>query len=210
VLVNGTPQSGLSAPQGDERFWSFQVPAGQSSMTISIAGGTGDADLYLRFGDKPTTTTYTCRPYLNGNSETCTITSPQAGTYWVMLRAYSAYSGVTLSGSYSSTPNQGDPFLTNGTAVTGLSGATGSAKYYRINVPSGRNLRIQISNGTGDADLYTRFGSRPTTSTYACRPYRNGNAETCNHTTTSSTAGDWYVMLRGYSAYSGVSLIASY
>ena len=126
-----------------------------------------------------------------------------------MLHGYSAYSGVTLTGAYTSGGGGGgDPYLTNGTPATNLSGASGSSAYWRITAPAGKTLTISISGGTGDADLYTRFGSRPTTSTYACRPYRNGNAETC--TTASTQAGDYYVMLRGYAAYAGVSLVASY
>jgi serine protease len=92
--------------------------------------------------------------------------------------------------------------------ITGIAGATGSAQYWRINTPAGRRLTISISGGTGDADLYTRFGSRPTTTTYLCRPYLTGNNETC--TVTSTSAGDYYIMLRGYSAFTGVRLIASY
>jgi hypothetical protein len=125
-----------------------------------------------------------------------------------MLHAYAAYSGVTLTGTYSSSGGGGDPYLTNGVAVGNLAGATGSAAYWRVAAPAGKTLTVKISGGTGDADLYTRFGARPTTSTYSCRPYLNGNAETC--TTTNTSAGDYYVMLRGYTTYSGVSLIASY
>jgi hypothetical protein len=43
--------------------------------------------------------TYACRPYLWGNNETCTHSNTQAG-YYVMIRGYSTYSGVTLSGTY--------------------------------------------------------------------------------------------------------------
>jgi hypothetical protein len=128
-----------------------------------------------------------------------------------MLNAYAAYSGVTLTGSYAAGGGgggSGDPVLTNGVAVTGVSGAASSAAYWRINTPAGRALSIRISGGTGDADLYTRLGSRPTTSTYLCRPYLTGNAETCSVASTS--AGDYYVMVRGYTAFSGLSLIASY
>ncbi|WP_417498523.1 proprotein convertase P-domain-containing protein [Lysobacter yangpyeongensis] len=78
----------------------MNVPAGASGLKFTIAGGTGDADLYVRFGSAPTTSTYDCRPYLNGNNETCNIATAQAGTYHVMLRGYTAYSGVTLTGSY--------------------------------------------------------------------------------------------------------------
>jgi hypothetical protein len=80
-----------------------------------------------------------------------------------------------------------------------------------VNVPAGHTLTVSISgssSASNDADLYTRVGSRPTTSTYACRPYLTGSNETC--TSTVTTTGDTYVMLRGYTAFSGVSLIATY
>ena len=77
--------------------YSVTVPAGTTSLVFNIAGGTGDADLYVRLGAAPTTTTYNCRPYLGGNAETCTFNNPTAGSvYYVNVRAYSAYSGVTL------------------------------------------------------------------------------------------------------------------
>jgi len=68
-----------------------------TAMRFSIAGGTGDADLYVRFGAQPTTATYDCRPYAAGNNESCTFDPSQAGNYYVMLNAYSAYTGVTLT-----------------------------------------------------------------------------------------------------------------
>ncbi len=77
--------------------YSVTVPAGTTSLVFNIAGGTGDADMYVRLGAAPTTTTYNCRPYLGGNAETCTFNNPTAGSvYYVNVRAYSAYSGVTL------------------------------------------------------------------------------------------------------------------
>ena len=206
ALANGVPVTGLSDAAGGFKFWTLTVPAGQSKVTFTIAGGTGDADLFVNFGARPSATVYQCRPYLSGNAETCTFTPPSAGTYYVGINAYTAYAGVTLTGTYSGTA--GDPYLANGTAVTGLAGAAGSAKYWRIAVPAGKNLSVRISGGTGDADLYTRVGARPTTSTSNCRPYLSGNAETCTHN--AAQAGDWYVMVRGYSAFSGLQLIASY
>jgi serine protease len=100
VLQNGVPVSGISGASGSLQYWTMSVPAGASGLKFTIAGGTGDADLYVRFGSAPTTATYDCRPYLSGNNETCNIATAQAGTYHVMLRGYSAYSGVTLTGSY--------------------------------------------------------------------------------------------------------------
>jgi vibriolysin len=207
TLTNNTPVSNLSDATGGDKFWSMTVPAGQSTLTFTISGGTGDADLYVQNGSKPTKTAYTCRPYKNGNSETCTITNPAAGTWWVMLDAYAAYSGVTLKGSYSGGGTTGDPYLNNGSAIS-ISGASGSAQYWRVAAPAGSSLTVKIAGGSGDADLYVREGARPTTSTYDCRPYLNGNAESCSGTVEGT--GDVYVMVRGYAAFSGVSLVATY
>ncbi|STX27866.1 thermolysin metallopeptidase [Legionella beliardensis] len=99
-LKNGVPVANLSGTKGDEKHWYVNVPAGKSVLTVKISGGTGDADLYVQFGEKPTTTKFQCRPYKSGNAETCTFNSPQAGKYYVMVRAYANYSGVTLATTY--------------------------------------------------------------------------------------------------------------
>ena len=57
--------------------------------------------MYVRLGAAPTDTTYLCRPYKTGNAESCTFAAPTAGTYYVRLKAYSTFSGVTLLGDYS-------------------------------------------------------------------------------------------------------------
>jgi vibriolysin len=208
TLQNGVPVTGLSGAKGEQSFWSLAAPAGQSSLSFTMSGGTGDADLYVQSGNKPTLTSYSCRPYVNGNSEVCAFTNPAAGTWWTMLNGYAAYSGTTLTAKYSNGPTGGDPALTNGVQVTGLLGPTGSKQFWRINTPAGRKLTVKISGGTGDADLYLRFNSRPTTTSYTCRPYVSGNNETC--TVSNTSAGDYYIMLRGYAAYSGVSLIGAF
>jgi serine protease len=100
VLQNNVARV-ISAPTGADNRFTMVVPAGRTSLSFSISGGSGDADLYVRFGTAPTTTTYDCRPFRNGNTETCTITNIRAGTYHVNVRAYSAYSNVTLVGRYS-------------------------------------------------------------------------------------------------------------
>ncbi|TSC22809.1 M4 family metallopeptidase [Corallococcus sp. Z5C101001] len=209
-LTNGTAVTGLSDSAGNKKYYSLAVPAGATALTFTISGGTGDADLYVRFGAAPDASTYDCRPYVSGNGETCTITNIQAGTYYVMLNAYAAYSGVTLKGSFTAPGGGGGNVLQSNVPVTGISGASGSfnTEWVTLDVPANKTVSISISGGTGDADLYVRFGSSPTTSTYDCRPYSAGNSETC--TLTKTTAGKYYVKLNGYSAYSGVTLKAIY
>lgn len=101
--------------------------------------------------------------------------------------------------------------LTNGVAATGVAGDAGSVRYYGIEVPEGATrLTVAISDGTGDVDLYVRRGALPEQFVYDCRPLRAGNNETCTFTGAFLTAGHWYIMLRGYTAYSGVSLVAEH
>ena len=119
-LQNGVAVSNLSGAAGAELRYTMNVPAGASNLQFQISGGSGDADLYVRFGSAPTTSTYDCRPYLNGNNETCSIPAPQAGTYHVMLRGYTSFSGVTLRGSYSTGGGGG------GSCPTGFTNYTGS------------------------------------------------------------------------------------
>ncbi|AEO41210.1 S8 family serine peptidase [Xanthomonas perforans] len=99
TLTNGTPVTGLGAATGAELNYTITVPAGSGTLTVTTSGGSGDADLYVRAGSAPTDTVYACRPYLDGNAETCNITSP-SGTYYVRIKAYSTFSGVTLTASY--------------------------------------------------------------------------------------------------------------
>ncbi|MCP4043030.1 MAG: hypothetical protein GY731_13930 [Gammaproteobacteria bacterium] len=62
-------------------------------------------------------------------------------------------------------PPSGDDTLTNGQTVSNLSASSGQWVHYKIDVPQGAsNLTVQISGGSGDADLYTRFNAAPTTS----------------------------------------------
>jgi serine protease len=99
-LKNGVAVTGISGASSSAQYWTVNVPAGTSSLVVNITGSSGDADLYVRQGSQPTTSSYTCRPYLSGSNETCTINSPAAGTYHVMIRGYSAYSGVSLKATW--------------------------------------------------------------------------------------------------------------
>jgi len=107
------------------------------------------------------------------------------------------------------TPPAASTELTNGVAITGISGASASQKYYHLDVPASRAVTFTMSGGTGDADMYVKFDSQPTTTSYDCRPYKAGNAETCS-ITAKTTSGRYHVMLRGYSSYSGTSLKGQY
>lgn len=96
-LVSGVPVTGLTGEAGSARYYSIDVPTGATQLTVSISGGTGDADLYIRHGALPEEFAYDCRPLRQGNEETCVRTSPDVGRWYIMLRGYVAYTDVSLT-----------------------------------------------------------------------------------------------------------------
>jgi len=207
VLSNGVTVTGVQAATG---AWSctytLAVPTGQTSLSFALSGGTGDGDMYVKFGAAPTTTTYDCRPYTSGNNETCNFTNPAAGTWYVKVNAYSAFSGASLKGTYAG--GSGGTTLTNGVETAAYSGAASSMRCWTLNVPAGKTQvvfnQVGKSGTTGDADLYVRFNAVPTTTSYNCRPYLSGSTETC--TIANPSAGVWHACSRGYSAYTNVTM----
>jgi vibriolysin len=200
-LEKGVPEIGLNASSSQSLEYRFEVPAGATNLTFTMSGGIGDADLYVKSGSAPTTSSYDCRPYVTGNSESCLFSSPDIGTYYVMVRAYSSFSGVSLVADYIGSSDSG--------TETGLSGPRGSWVYFPVTIPSGvGSLDVSISGGSGDADLYLRKGSQPTTSSYDCRSYSSSNSESCS--INDPSADTWYIGIRGYSAFFGVTLDWSY
>lgn len=203
-LSNGVVVSSISGAQNSQTFYTLTVPAGASDLSFNIAGGSGDADLYVRFGSAPTTAAFDCRPFVNGNSENCSFDSPEAGTYHVMIVGFSSYSGLSLEGSYEGTSGS------VGTTIIeeqNLSGTRNTWQYFTLDVAAGSSLlNAAISGGTGDADVYVRFGSEPTLNNFSCRPFVNGNNENCS--IQNPAAGTWYIGVHAFSTFTGLNLEA--
>ena len=213
ALANGVAVTGISVGTGAWTCaYTLAVPAGASNLAFNLSGGTGDADMYVKFGSEPTSSSYDCRPYLSGNTETCTFATPSTGTYYVKLNGYSAASGMSLKGTYSTGGGGGGNVLANGVESAQYSGAASSWTCFTLSVPSGKASVVFNQAGkagtTGDADLYVRYNAQPTTSTYNCRPYLSGSTESC--TISSPAAGTWYACSRGYSAFTAVTMKGTY
>jgi Zn-dependent metalloprotease len=200
-LQNGVAVTGVSGSAGQDHDYLIKVPSGASNLVMSISGGSGDADLYTKFGSAPTLSSYDCRPYKAGNSESCSVAAPQVGTYYIKVHGYSSYSSVTVKASYTTGGTGGG--TTDSVSLPTVSTGNWSATYTET-VQAGHTVKFAISGGTGDADLYVRAGAEPTTTSYSCRPYLTGNNESC--TFTPSTTTTYYIKVRAYQTFSGVTL----
>lgn len=185
VLNNGVPITGLSGAASSTQFFTVVVPAGASNLVIASSGGSGDADMYVRAGSQPTTATYDCRPYKTGNAESCTFATPVAGTYHVMLSAYSAFSGVSLQASWSTGGGGGGvQTYSNATAVNIVDNATVESAIAVSgrsgNAPASTPVTVDISH-TWKGDLKVDLVA-PDGSVYVLSNYAGGSADDIKQT----------------------------
>lgn len=81
--------------KGERRFETGVLPAGSYEFKIT---GTGDADLYVKAGERVTSSTYDCRPYRSDSTETCTVNLTAPANVSVMVHGYRA-ADVTFVGA---------------------------------------------------------------------------------------------------------------
>jgi hypothetical protein len=183
TLTNGQTVTGLGASTGNWLYYKIAVPSGQTQLQVKTTGGSGDLDLYVKLGGTPTTSSYTGKSEGSTSTETVTISSPSAGDYYIGLYAYSTFSSVSLTATYSgNNPNftltvsptsttiakGGSGTVTVTTAVSGgfsnaialsasgaPSGATISFSPSSIAAPGSGTSTMTINTGTAAAGTYT-------------------------------------------------------
>ncbi|MCV2359093.1 pre-peptidase C-terminal domain-containing protein [Paucibacter sp. TC2R-5] len=96
-LTSGVPLLNQSGATGVWSYYAINLPSSASKLTVTVRGSNGDADLFVRKDLRPTTTTYGCKSDGSTSAETCSITSAAAGTYYVGVYGYSAYTGLTVT-----------------------------------------------------------------------------------------------------------------
>tara|TARA_B100001059_G_scaffold149911_1_gene149739 strand:+ start:2580 stop:4433 length:1854 start_codon:yes stop_codon:yes gene_type:complete len=200
-LQNGVTVAGITENAKAERVFTLNVPDNATNLNFITSGGSGDADLYVKFNSLPTLTNFDCKSTTSSSNESCEIGNAQAGVYYVMVQAWNAITNVSLTGSY----NEGNTAEPINRVENNISVAANNWSRYTQNLDAGYSaFTVNISGGNGDADLYVNFASPSTESVYQCRPFKNGNLETCN--IDNPQAGTWFIDLKGYSSASGVTL----
>ncbi len=83
--------------------FAIYVPAGTTTLRVTLGGGTGDPDLYL-FRPGNLTTTDDCHSYADGPSELCTVANPAAGVWRVAVDPYIAHANTVITVTITPTP----------------------------------------------------------------------------------------------------------
>ena len=95
-LGDNCTRSNISASNNNPAYFTVLLPAGLSSLEIQTSGGTGNADLYAKLGNWPSSTDYDGKSTQAGNSESMTIANPAAGWCYIMLPPTQSFSGVQI------------------------------------------------------------------------------------------------------------------
>jgi lysyl endopeptidase len=87
-LTSGSPISG-SVLEGDDAWYRVQTAANTISVTVTLTGLNGDADLYV-FKNTQSGTPTCVSEQLNNDNETCNVTFSGAGTVYIAVYGYRA------------------------------------------------------------------------------------------------------------------------
>jgi hypothetical protein len=89
-------------PRDQGLTYRFIVPAGMASFTVTFTGGTGDGDIFVS-KDAPSNNPANfgsenpgCHSWNALNAESCTVTAPPAGNWFVFVAVWDPYADATL------------------------------------------------------------------------------------------------------------------
>jgi len=101
-LQKGVPVTiSSSGARGSGQLFRIRVPAGSTSLTVTLRGGTGDADIYVNRQTPPDNSgDAECFSFNGGNDEDCVIAAPAEGTWYILVDLWDPYAGATLTATY--------------------------------------------------------------------------------------------------------------
>jgi hypothetical protein len=147
----------LADIEDNYRHAHIDVPPGATKLIIKTSGGSGDMDLYVNFSIPADEDRWDYRPFKVGNNESVVVNNPAAGTWWVMMHAYTSYASVKLTAEFEGLPKyranrQGssdtsnDANFTNSPATSWRYGNWGGPKW-----TGRRELSVSSWNGNFNA-----------------------------------------------------------
>jgi serine protease len=119
-----------------------------------------------------------------------------------------AYAAVSQAVAYDPRAMGAIP-LSNRVQVANQSGAAGSLKVYKLDVPAGAvGLSLRTMGGKGDVSLYVSRGKVADAGNYGFKSVHAGNNESV--AITRPTAGTYYLSVVGEADYSGVTVLGTF
>jgi peptidoglycan/xylan/chitin deacetylase (PgdA/CDA1 family)/predicted secreted Zn-dependent protease len=196
TLTSGTAVTG-SVTNGETKHYKITATQGQS-VTSLLSGLTADSDIYVKVGEKATSSNYDCKS-TNGdsNNDSCTVTLNKNDNVFIAVFGYKA-SNYNITATVEDGNSSNVTTLVSGVATAG-SIAQGKIKYYKIAAQAGQTLTSLLDRLSADSDIYVKIGEKPTTENFDCNSENSEtNSDGCSLTV--NTNADIYLGVYGFRA----------
>jgi subtilisin family serine protease len=207
-LSNQVPlKDSINGPvyNGTWNYYYVDLGSGNGELVVDVLDLTGEANLYVAHGEKPTgwgnADCIDVYSYYGTNNRRCVFVSPAAGRWWIGVN--NGVGDVTIR--YSVRASWGaatDRELANRSPLSDFLNAQSSGatwKYYFVDLPAGSsNLAVELSRLSADADLYIRFGAKPDRTNNDCASSEGSTVpDGCNFP--NPAAGRWWIGVNNFS-----------
>ena len=203
------------------RLSDFIYPISDELGLLVTLSGDGDADLYVKALVPPLVEELgrswsgpaLHAPYLAGSAEGVYLPGAEVGDWWILVVGVAESNRYELVTSVRDAPRERSATLEAGSRVTGTLDAANPFDEYVVLVPPGASLLRLTMEGSGDADLYVRFGA-PVQREQLLQgwdgpklfaPYLVGSEEEV--LVGEPAAGAWFVRVEGFEPGSGYRLL---
>ena len=158
TLTPGVEYGLLSGYTGLNQYFKVEVPQGTERLVVDLNDGAGEASLYMRLDQAPTTSTYEHHSTAQGSSDRIAFNDPTPGWWYILLTTKSAFTGVNIIAEfedrfvwdYDGTPIE----LYNDEPLDGISVAKGGeVNFFAELEEPGNMLWLETYGGSGNIML---------------------------------------------------------
>ena len=176
TLTPGVEYGLLSGYEGLMQYFKVDVPQGTERLVVDLADGAGEAALYMRLDQAPTTSTYDHHSTVDGADDRIAFNDPTPGWWYILLTSESAFTGVNIVAEFADRyvwDYDGTPLeLFHDEPLEGISVAKGAEVFFfaMLDAP-GNMFTLEAYGGSGDITLtvegvayeleFTDDGGRP-------------------------------------------------
>ena len=96
TLTPGVEYGLLSGYKGLNQYFKVEVPQGTERLVVDLSDGGGEASLYMRLDQAPTTSTYDHHSTQQGPNDRIAFNDPTPGWWYILLTTDSAFTGVNI------------------------------------------------------------------------------------------------------------------
>ena len=158
ILTPGVEYGLLSGYEGLSQYFKVEVPQGTERLVVDLNDGAGDASLYMRLDQAPTTSTYDHHSTAEGADDRIAFNDPTPGWWYILLTSESAFTGVNIVAEFADRyvwEYDGTPLeLYRDEPLEGISVAKGGEIFFFAMLEEPGNVfSIEAYGGSGDIML---------------------------------------------------------